>query len=166
MSKILRPLRFLVKAMTHDRSVGQIAGAVALGVAIGLIPKANLICLMLVGLLFVLRLHLAAGLATAVVFTWVGIILDPVSHYIGSTLLGAGCLQSTLGVLYETPVVPWTAFNNTVVCGSCVLAVVLYYPTFRCTRWLLKLRAAGRPPRVTEDVMPAGRFVVTSKAAT
>ena len=81
-------------------------------------------------------------------FSWIGMVIDPVSHQIGQYLLTHQSLQSFWTTLYDTPLVPWTAFNNTVVLGSFVLGLTLLYPAYRLSEPLF----ARFAPQWTERV--------------
>jgi uncharacterized protein (TIGR03546 family) len=145
---LLRPGRPLVKVLTAADSPERIALGFALGMIIGLVPKGNLIALCLGVVLLSSRANLAAAALAAFTFSWLGILADPVSHRIGLGLLNFSPLVNFWTWLYNLPVVPWTAFNNTVVLGSFVLALALFYPVFR----LMEPAAAWGVPRMRDRV--------------
>ena len=144
----LRPGRALVRALTDADSARQIACGFALGMLIGLVPKGNLIALTLGVILFASRANLGAGALAAFGFTWIGLLLDPISHRIGLGLLQFSLLQPTWAWLFNLPFAPWTAFNNTVVLGSLVLGLALFYPTMRLVEPVVHWLA----PRVREQL--------------
>ena len=61
-------------------------------------------------------------------FVPLGFLLDPVFDRIGAGLLGAPSLRPLWTSWYNTPLVPYTNFNNTVVLGSVVAWLVLAHP--------------------------------------
>jgi uncharacterized protein (TIGR03546 family) len=124
----LRALKMMVDALTEDASPKKLAWAIALGFVIGLVPKNNLTAALLVALLCTLRINLAAGAASAFLFSWLTPLNDPLAHQLGHLLLTMPALESFWTTLYYSPVVPWTAFNNTVVLGSLIIGLVLMYP--------------------------------------
>jgi len=134
MFSFVRPLRALVKGLQANDSPRQLAFGVALGMLIGLTPKGNLIAVALITTLFAIKVNRGSGLASAFVFSWVGVLLDPLSHYIGGLILTTAALEPTFAWLSELPVVPWTSFNNTVVMGSVVLGAFLFYPIYRASK--------------------------------
>jgi len=142
----LRPGRALVKVLTDADSSWQIALGFALGMLIGLAPKGNLIALALGVTLFASRANLGAAALSAFLFTWIGMLLDPISHRIGLGLLEFSPLRPMWTWLFNQPVVPWTAFNNTVVLGSLVLGLALFYPVFR----LMEPAAGWLAPRLRD----------------
>ncbi|MEZ6047786.1 MAG: hypothetical protein R3C11_19865 [Planctomycetaceae bacterium] len=87
MRLLLSPVRFLVEALTEASSTSQMAWGFGLGMWIGLVPKDNLLAWGLMTLHYLLRVNLSAGLMSAFLFSWVGYLLDPVSHHVGEFLL-------------------------------------------------------------------------------
>ena len=130
----LKSMGFLSEALLAESAPRQVAVAIALGIAVGLIPKGNLLAVGLAILLFALRVNLASGLATAALFTWVGTLLDPSFHLLGRGVLTAPLLQPVFTWCYQLPLVPWTGFNNTVVAGSAIVAAIQAYPTYRLAK--------------------------------
>jgi hypothetical protein len=70
--------------------------------------------------------QVAAGIALGAA----GFLLDPVFHRIGESLLTAPSLRALWTTWYNTPLVPYTNFNNTVVLGSVVAWLVLAIPIY------------------------------------
>jgi len=128
---ILSPLRYLASAFSAQNSPRQLALGFALGAVIGLVPKGNLTAMVLMMLLFAFRVNLGAGLLGAFVFSWIAVLTDPIAHQVGQSLLTAEPLKSIWTALYDMPVVPWTAFNNTLVLGSFLLGLAAFYPICR-----------------------------------
>ncbi len=137
---LLQPVRFIVGALTTHDSPRQLAWGIALGMLLGLVPKGNLTALVLAILLFSLRVNLALGLASAGVFCWAGMFLDPAAHKLGWRVLTFEPLQATFAWCYELPLIPWSGLNNTVVVGQLLLGVYALYPVYWlsrqfCHRW-------------------------------
>ena len=154
LSLFLRPARNLVAVLVANDSSRQIAAGVALGMLLGLVPKGNLIALALVVLLFALRVNRTAGLMSAALFSSIGMATDPFTHRLGAKLLAVDSLQPHLAWLYDLPLGPWIGFNNTVVLGSFVMGLYLFYPCYLIARllhdrfqppiarWLMRRRVA------------------------
>lgn len=135
---LLRPVRFFFKALVTDNSPSQMALGFALGIAIGLVPKGNLIAISLMVLLGAIRVNLGMGMLAAFVFSWAGVVLDPFTHRLGHALLTSETLTPFWSELYNQPLAPWTKFNNTIVLGSFVLGVILMIPSFLIGRPLFQ----------------------------
>lgn len=133
---IWRPLRKLVEVFTGGGSPEAIALGCALGMMVGLLPKENLTAAAISMFLLATHANLAAAGLSAAAFSWAGVWTDPLAHRIGSAVLTEPAWQKTFARLYELPLMPWTALNNTVVLGSLILALILFYPVYRIA-WLL-----------------------------
>jgi uncharacterized protein (TIGR03546 family) len=140
---IIKPLRMACKALLAQSSPGQLSMGLAMGVLVGLVPKGNLLAIVLGMVLAATRVNLGIAAAAIVACTFASSFLDPVSDRIGVWLLSQPQLHSLWTQLYNTPVMPWTAFNNSVVLGSLVLGLVLLYPLHRLTRPLFERYSAA-----------------------
>lgn len=137
LSLFLKPLRGAAAVLLANDSPRQVAAGVALGMTLGLVPKGNLIAIALAVLLCSLRVNKTAGLMSAAFFSWIGLGLDGFAHRLGGKLLLIDSMQPTYAWLYEMPLGPWIAFNNTVVLGSLALGLYLMYPCYLTSRLVL-----------------------------
>jgi uncharacterized protein (TIGR03546 family) len=97
--------------------------------------------------------NLSVGMLSALMISFIAGYLDPVAHRCGLLLLRAAPLQSVWTLLYNTPLVPWTHFNNTVVLGNFGFGLLLFYPTYRLTLPLFEKRQRA-PSRSANDDDP------------
>ncbi|NOY42575.1 MAG: TIGR03546 family protein [Planctomycetes bacterium] len=152
-SFLLRPVRQLAQSLIGNDTPRQIAWGFTLGMFIGLIPKGNLIAVLLMVLLFALRVNLSAGMLATGLFSWGGFLLDSFAHRIGSLALVWQPARPLYTWLYESPLGTWIGTNNTVVVGQLLIALYLTYPVYwfsiqfatrvqpRLSKWLLRYRA-------------------------
>lgn len=141
LAMLVRPTRMLAKALLADDSPRELALGLAIGMLLGLIPKGNLTAVLLSMLLLSLRANVAIGAMSAFVFSWIGMLLDPIAHRLGLAVLGNAWLDPLWSWCYELPFVAWTHFNNSVVMGNLLLGLVLFYPTLRLAeRLAIRLR--------------------------
>jgi len=133
---ILKLLQSLVKALHSEGTPGQVAAGIALGSILGLTPLLSLHNLLIVALIFLLNVSLpGAGLGWALA-TPLGFALDPAFDALGRwLLLDIPALTPLWTALANAPVVPLTNFNNSVVLGSLVSALVLCTPIYFGSRW-------------------------------
>lgn len=127
---LLRTVRLAVNALLTVPTPRQLALGVAFGVAVGLVPKGNLIAVALGIVLCSLRLNLVVGFGTAVLATMLSPYADSLFDAIGFTVLRFGPLQSVWVWLAHQPFASWTQFHNTVVMGSLLVASAQLYPTY------------------------------------
>ncbi len=156
-SRVFRLLRSAKALFTAAGSPRQIAFGVALGMMIGLVPKGNMTALLLLLVLLATHANLAAGLAAAALFSWVGMWTDRLAHLVGLAVLKAGPVQPVGAWLYDVPLAPWTALNNTVVLGSLLLGLVLFYPVYHLSYLFFdrhRDRIAGKLRRYRAAVLP------------
>lgn len=131
---ILRPLRLLLKALTTESTPRQMSLGLAFGVLVGLVPKGNLLAVGLATLLAATRVNLAVAAAATVAVSFASIFADRWLDQLGYAVLTLPELQSLWTSLADMPFVPWTDFNNTIVMGSCVSGLVLFWPVHRMSR--------------------------------
>ena len=128
--QLIRSARFLANALVLDDNPRRLALAVSLGMILGVVPKGNLTAvLILIGVLS-LRVNLVAVFCSTIVFSAFGAACAPICDLIGGGLLRASIFKPLWTFFFDMPLVPWTALNHTVVLGSVVLAVYLFYPVY------------------------------------
>ncbi len=154
-----KALRNVISLFLGGGSPRAIAFGFAMGMMVGLMPKGNLTAVAISTLVLATQANLtAAGLAGGL-FTWAAVWTDPLAHRIGTSLLAQPSCQTHLAKFYEWPLAPWTALNNTVVLGSLVLSLILFYPAYHLA-WLLfhhyQDRVAGRLDEFHVDRVLAG----------
>ncbi|HSQ75089.1 MAG TPA: TIGR03546 family protein [Bacteroidota bacterium] len=124
-------VRDFIKILREGQTPAQVAGGFALGSILGLSPMLTLQGIVVWLIIFVLNVNLAASLLALSVFSLIAWLLDPLFHWVGyQVLVNIEALQSTWTALYNAPVAPLTRFNNTVVMGSFVSALVLFVPVY------------------------------------
>lgn len=134
---IFRVYKLFLRTLRGEDSPKQIAFGIAIGMAVGLIPKDNLIAIILATVVMATRINMFSAILSGFAFAWVGFMVDPVLHRLGAIILTADLLNPVWTYCYETPVVPWTRFNNTTVMGALALAVALFYPVYQISLSLL-----------------------------
>jgi uncharacterized protein (TIGR03546 family) len=125
--------RHVYRFVTNNDSPKQMAVAVAFGVLLGLVPKGNLLAVGISGCFLAVQANLATGMLVALAFSFVAYSIDGVFDNVGHYVLTAPVMQDSLVTIYQLPFAPWTAFNNTVVCGSLLIGLIAFYPTYRLT---------------------------------
>jgi uncharacterized protein (TIGR03546 family) len=128
---LIKQFLYLRKAVTTGDSPRLLAFSFALGMVLGLMPKGNLLAVLVSMVLFASRSNLAVAMVSALSFSLVGPLADPLTDRLGAALLHWPVLRPTWSWLYDKPLVPWTSFNNTVVLGSLMLGLLAFYPVYR-----------------------------------
>ena len=134
MFALIKLIQSLFGALHSEGTPGQLAAGIVLGSFLGLTPLMNLHNAVILAALILLNVSFAGGMLGWAVFVPIGFLLDPLFDWIGHRLLLTESLRGLWTSLYNTPVVPLTNFNNTVVLGSVVFALLFALPLFFATR--------------------------------
>jgi uncharacterized protein (TIGR03546 family) len=127
----LKLVRDFLKILREGQTPAQIAGGFALGSILGFSPMFTLQGAAVWLILLVLDVNLSAAIVAMTIFKLIAFLVDPLFHWLGYTLLvRVDVLQGIWTTLYNAPVAPLTRFNNTVVLGSFVVALLAFIPVF------------------------------------
>ena len=148
---LIKLIQSLVGALHSEGTPGQLAAGIALGSILGLTPLVNIHNAVVFAALVLLNVSFAGGMLGWALFVPIGFILDPLFDWLGHALLLAPSLRGLWTALYNTPIVPLTNFNNTVVLGSLAFALLLFLPLFFATRWAVTRYRATIGERVRQS---------------
>jgi uncharacterized protein (TIGR03546 family) len=151
MLALLKLIQSIIKTLHSEGTPGQVAAGMALGAALGLTPLMNVHNLLVFSLMLILNVSFGGGMLGWALFVPLGFILDPVFHAIGLQLLEAPSLRELWTSMFNTPLVPYTNFNNTVVLGSVVGWLALAVPIFFAARWAVARYRATIGARVQQS---------------
>lgn len=135
MFALVKLIQSLIGALHSEGTPGQLALGIALGSIMGLTPLMNIHNAIVFGAIVLLNVSFAGGMLGWALFVPIGFLLDPLFDWIGHQVLMAESLRGVWTSLYNTPIVPLTNFNNTIVLGSLVFSLLLLVPLFFATRW-------------------------------
>ncbi len=149
MLTLLKLLQSLFKTLHSDGTPGQVAAGMALGAALGLTPLINVHNLVIIALILVLNVSFGGALLGWALFAPFGFLLDPVFDRVGrQLLLDTPSLQPVWTSWFNTPVVPYTNFNNSIVLGSFLVWLALFLPIFFAARYAVSRYRATLGERV------------------
>lgn len=127
----LQILTNFFKILRAGQTPRQVAGGFALGSIVGLSPSFTLQGLLVWLIIFVLDVNLSAAFLSFTLCALLAYLLDPLFHQLGYFLLvQVDPLRSLWTTLYNAPIAPLTRFNNTLVLGSLVAAIILFPLTY------------------------------------
>lgn len=127
----IRKLLLIYRAFSSQKTPRQLALGVACGLVLGLVPKGNLLFAVIASVLLVLRTNLAVTALTALVVGILAPLCDPIMHHLGQAVLTYPMLVPVWRWLYRQPLAAWTSMNNTVVMGSFLMSMMLFFPVYR-----------------------------------
>jgi len=135
---MVRLLLKLLRVLSCETLPAQISLALCLAMVAGLSPLVSLHNLLVLLLVLVVRVNLAAFLLGLVLFSGLGVLLDPLFHTVGLTVLKAASLQGAWITLYNTAAGRLEHFNNTIVMGSLVVSLAAFVPLFIVANALIR----------------------------
>ena len=131
---ILRPLRLLFKALVIESTPTQMSYGLALGMLMGIVPKGNLLAIVIGFCVAATRVNLAVAACAAVTLTLMSAWFDSTFDQVGVFVLSQPGLRGFWEAVYDTPLMPWTDFNNSIVMGSFVCGLIMLWPVHRISR--------------------------------
>lgn len=127
----LKILKDLIAILREGQTPKQIAWGFALGVLVGLSPTFTLQGILIWLIILFIDVNLAAAVLSFTLFSLFAYIFDPLFHSLGFWILTQiDPLYGTYTTIYNMPLAPFTKFNNTVVMGSFVVALILMLPVY------------------------------------
>lgn len=125
MTILLKQLLNLIKLLHSENGTTQIAWGLTLGAFLGFSPFFSLQTFLVLMILFFFRVQFGAAFLSAFVFKFVAFLIDPLADVLGQWALQEPSLRPVWTTLYNIPVVPFTRFNNSIVMGSFLVALLL-----------------------------------------
>ena len=136
MLTLLKLVQSLIKTLHSEGTPGQVAAGIALGSVLGLTPLVNVHNLLIAALILVLNVSVGGAMLGWALFLPAGFLLDPLFDRIGrQLLLETPALEPLWTAWFNTPVLPYTNFNNTIVLGSVVTWLALALPISFAARY-------------------------------
>lgn len=134
---LLNQLFKFFKLIHSETSTRQLSMGFGLGMFIGLTPLFSL-CQVIFWLLFLtVRINLGATFISIALFKMVAILADEALNTIGLQVLRLDALEPLWTVLYNSPVVPYSFFYNSVVMGSLITSTLLAVPLYYFSGYLI-----------------------------
>ena len=125
MTLILKQIFAFLKMLNSETGHNSLAAGVAAGFILGFSPMLSLQSILVLLCIFVFRIQMGAAFLAAFFFAFIGYLLDPAFHALGTTILESPALEPLFTKMYNMPLVPLTRFNNSIVMGAGVLTIVL-----------------------------------------
>jgi len=145
---VLKILSKLIKILSSAASPNQIAGGFAMGMVIGLTPLLTLHNVLIFILIILININIGTAIFSFAIFSGVGFLLDPLFHNLGYFLLvDVESLNGLWTTLYNVPIIALSRYNNTVVLGSLIAALLLFNPMFVTGRVFVNVYRRSLLPR-------------------
>ena len=125
----------LFKALNSAQTPWQVTFAITLGMVGGLTPLSGIQTVAIFFLAFLLNIHLGLFFASSAFFAGIGYLFDPMFERIGYVLLTSEGLNGLWTAWYNNGLMRLSYFNNTLVLGSTVVALVAAAPLYFLLGW-------------------------------
>ncbi len=135
----LKLLKKLIKAISSGDTPARLAIGFVLGMLLGLTPAWGLIELSIVLFLIFVEINISMAICGYLLFSLIGLLLDPLFHSLGYWLLVKSDLREFWSTLYSLPLLPLTRFNNTANLGSLITALLISVPVYFLIKYFILL---------------------------
>ena len=138
---MIKLIATLLKVLNSDAAPGQISLAFCFSMIAGFTPILSLHNLFVLFLVLILRVNLSAFILGFAFFSTLAFALDPLFHQIGLSVLTTEALNGLWTSLYNHPLWQIERFNNSIVMGSLLSSLILFFPVLMISnRLILKYR--------------------------
>lgn len=117
-----------LKALNSNQNPIGVALGISFGVFLGIMPSDNLLWFIVLILTFFIDLNMAIQFVFLGIFKLFNFVFDNLIHNIGYFILTQEKLSPFFTELANTPVIPLTRFNNSMVMGGFVFGLILFVP--------------------------------------
>ncbi len=125
MGMLMKQIINLIRLLHSDTGQNQIASGLAFGIFLGFAPFLSIQTLLVLFVVFVFRVQLGAAFLSAFFFKFIAYLLDPVADLFGRWALELPALRNMWASMFNTPFIPMTRFNNSIVMGSFIISLIL-----------------------------------------
>ncbi len=124
----------LIKVLNSEDDPAQIAWAVCFAALFGFTPTFSLHNLLVVFLVLIFRINITAFILFSALFAGASYLLAPIFLLLGNSVLEMQSLGGIWTALYNTSIGRLSHFNNTLVMGGIVSALLIWAPLYFATR--------------------------------
>lgn len=141
MTLLIRQIISLIQLLHSENGTAQIAWGLVLGLFLGFSPLLSLQAMFVLLILLFFRIQFGAAFLSAFFFKFIAFLIDPAADALGRWVLEMDGLRPLWTKMYNVPLLPYTRFNNSIVMGSFLVALILaplFY--FLFTKLIIKYR--------------------------
>ena len=125
MTLLIKQLINFIRLLHSEDGTQQIAWGLTFGAFLGFSPFFSLQTFLILFILFIFKIQFGAAFLSAFFFKLVAFIIDPAADMLGRAVLENSSLRPLWTSLYNLPIIPYTRFNNSIIMGSFVVALVM-----------------------------------------
>lgn len=136
---MIKAIARFIRALNGNIKKSQLAAGFAWGLLLGLIPAGNVFWVALFLFSFFLKHNYWSKLLFMILLKIFSPLIAPLTDMLGWEILHISALQPLFTTMYNTPFVPFTKFNNTLVAGGITAGIALWVPVFLLFMGLIPL---------------------------
>jgi uncharacterized protein (TIGR03546 family) len=125
MTLLLKQIFNLIRMLHSENGTTQIAWGLTLGAFLGFSPFFSLQTFLILLILLIFKVQFGAAFLSAFFFKFIAFLIDPAADHLGRIVLELSNLRPFWTALYNMPIIPYTRFNNSIVMGSFVFALII-----------------------------------------
>ncbi|MFN3455099.1 MAG: TIGR03546 family protein [Pseudobdellovibrio sp.] len=125
MTLLLKQLVNFIQLLHSENGTKQVALGLTLGVFLGFSPFFSLQTFLVLLILLIFRIQIGSAFISAFAFKFIAFLIDPVADSLGQWALENESFRPLWTQLYNMPIIPYTLFNNSIVMGSFLFALIL-----------------------------------------
>jgi uncharacterized protein (TIGR03546 family) len=146
----------LIIALNGNIKASQIAAGFSWGLLLALVPAGNLLWVALFLISFVLKHHHGTKFFILAVVKLIMPFFVTHIDAVGWLVLNLEALRPIFITLSNTPFVPFTKFNNTLVMGGFCIGVALFIPSYILIRLFVPLYRNKIAPKIRDNKLVQG----------
>lgn len=125
MTLLIKQMINIIRLLHSENGHNQLAWGLTFGMFLGFSSFFSIQTFLVLFFVFIFRVQWGAAMISAFFFKFVAFLIDPLADPIGRWILEAPALRSLWTKMYNTPILPYTRFNNSIVMGSFAVAILL-----------------------------------------
>lgn len=138
MTLLIKQIINLIRLLHSENGIYQITWGLTLGAFLGFSPFFSLQTFLILVILLIFRVQFGAAFLSAFFFKLVAFLIDPLADVLGRWALENDTFRPLWTHLYNMPVIPYTRFNNSIVMGSFLVALLLSPILFFTFKYLIQ----------------------------
>ncbi len=125
MTLLIKQLINFIRMLHSEGGTKQLAWGLTLGAFLGFSPFFSLQTFFVLLIVFIFKVQFGAATLSAFFFKIVAFLIDPLANILGKSILESESFRPTWTTLYNMPIIPYTRFNNSIVMGSFIFALII-----------------------------------------
>jgi len=135
---MIRIVAKVLKIFNSESGPRQISLALCFSMFVGFTPFVSIHNLVILFCVLILRVNLSTFILGLAAFSGIAYFLDPLFHSLGMAILTADFLQAFWTVLYNAIFWRLAYFNNSILMGSFIVSLLLFFPVYFLMNWAIQ----------------------------